>query len=154
VKAVRKNVSDKQLLDFHLSCRNFLKAVVAKLLNKTAIQYPLANNLAFLDPRLTSDTDKNKTHLKFVLRLLVQCNRVAESDVDEILHHHCEYAACMIDKEQDRFVNFDPVKSRVDILMHETMAGKDMYSKLWNVVRMLLVLSHGQASCRKRLFNK
>jgi len=34
VKAVRKNVSDKQLLDFHLSCRNFLKVVVAKLLTR------------------------------------------------------------------------------------------------------------------------
>jgi len=43
-------------------------------------------------------------------------------------------------------VNFYPVKTRVDILMHETMAGKDMYSKLWNIVRMLLVLSHGQAA--------
>jgi len=29
--------------------------------------------------------------------------------------------------------------------MRETMVGKDMYSKLWNVVRMLHVLSHGQA---------
>jgi len=46
-------------------------------------------------------------------------------------------------------VNFDPVKSRVDILMNETMAGKDMYSKLWNVVRMLLVLSHGQAAVER-----
>ena len=55
----------------------------------------------------------------------------------------------MIDKEQDRFVNFDPVTSRVDILMHETMAGKDMYSKLWNVVRMLLVLSDGQAAVER-----
>jgi len=80
VKAVRKNVSDKQLLDFHLSCRIFLKAVVAKLLNKTAVQYPLANNLAFLYPRLISDTDKNKTRLKSVLHLLLQCNRAAESE--------------------------------------------------------------------------
>jgi len=48
-------VSDKQLLDICLSYRNFLKAVVAKLLNKTAVQYPLAKNFAFLDPRLTSD---------------------------------------------------------------------------------------------------
>ena len=70
----------------------------------------------------------------------MQCNRVVESDVGEILRQHSEYAASMIDKEQDRFVNFDPVRSRVDILMHETMAGKDMYCKLWNVVRMLLVL--------------
>ena len=55
----------------------------------------------------------------------------------------------MIDKRMRPFVNFDPVKSRVDILMHETMAGKDMYSKLWNVVRMLLVLSHGQAAVER-----
>ena len=46
-------------------------------------------------------------------------------------------------------MNFDPVKSRVDVLMHGTMAGKDMYSKLWNVVRMLLVLSHGQAAVER-----
>jgi len=48
-------------------------------------------------------------------------------------------------------VNFDPVKSRVDILMHENMTSKDMYwySKLWNVVRMLLVLSHGQAAVER-----
>ena len=55
----------------------------------------------------------------------------------------------MLDKEQDHFVNFDPVRSRVDILTHENMAGKDMFSKLWNVVRMLLVLSHGQAAVER-----
>jgi len=46
-------------------------------------------------------------------------------------------------------VNFHQVKSRVKILMHENMAGKDMYSKLWNVVRMLLVLSHGQGAVER-----
>jgi len=33
--------------------------------------------------------------------------------------------------------------------MHETMAGKDMYIKLWNVVSMLLVLLHGQAAVER-----
>ena len=46
-------------------------------------------------------------------------------------------------------MNFDQVKSRVDVLMHILIAGKDMYSKLWNVVRMLLVLSHGQAAVER-----
>jgi len=59
----------------------------------------------------------------------------------------------MLGKEQDRFVNFGPVKSRVDILTHENMAGKDMHSKLWNVVRMLLVLSHGQAAVERGLIS-
>ena len=30
-------------------------------------------------------------------------------------------------------MNIDPVISRVDSLMHETLAGKDIYSNLWNV---------------------
>ena len=33
--------------------------------------------------------------------------------------------------------------------MYETMAGKDIYSKLWKVFRMLLVLSHGQAAVER-----
>ena len=37
----------------------------------------------------------------------MQCNRVAESEVDEILHQHSEYAASMIDKERDHFVNYE-----------------------------------------------
>jgi len=43
------------------SCRNSRKAVVDKLLNKTAVQYPLANDLVFLDSRFICDTDKNKS---------------------------------------------------------------------------------------------
>ena len=57
MKAVTNNVSDKQLLDFCLSYSNFLKAVVAKRLNKTAVQYPLANNLAFLDSQHKQEQD-------------------------------------------------------------------------------------------------
>jgi len=44
-------------------------------------------------PSWNLDTDKNKTRLKSVFRLLVQCNRVAESEVDEILRQHSKYAA-------------------------------------------------------------
>ena len=52
-------------------------------------------------------------------------------------------------------MNFDPARSLVDSLLHETLAGKDTYSKIWKVIEMLLVVSHGQAGkCRKRLRSK
>jgi len=50
--------------------------------------------------------DRNETHLKSVLCLLVQCNRVAECEVDEILLQHSEYAASMIDKGTRLFCEF------------------------------------------------
>ena len=55
----------------------------------------------------------------------------------------------MLDKEPHCFAFFDPVKSEVNSVMHETFAGKDMYRKLWNVIRMLLVLSHGRATVER-----
>jgi len=103
----------------------------------------------FLDPKLIANIDKNKAHLKSVCCLLVQCNRVIESEVGEILRQYSEYANAMFDKERDRFVNFDPARSRVDSLLHQTLAGKDSYSKIWKVIKMLLVVSHGQASVER-----
>ena len=37
------------------------------------------------------------------------------------------------------FYELSRVKSRVDILIHSAIDGKDMYSKVWSVARMFLV---------------
>lgn len=149
LKELGKKVTDRQLLDFRVSCKNWLKATVAKLLNKTAVQYSLANNLSCLDPRLIQETEKNVTRMKSILRLLVQCNRVDPNEVDEMLRQYTDYNAAMREKELSKFQQFDPVKSRVDSLLFETMGGNECYSKIWKVVRILLVLSHGQASVER-----
>ena len=49
----------------------------------------------------------------------------------------------MIDKERDRFVNFDPVKSRVDILMHETINRYKIPRQLWKIKQFFLE-NHGK----------
>ena len=149
LKDLGKKVTDKQLLEFRLACKHWLKASATKLLEKTAVQFPLAHNLSFLDPRLISQTDKNKVRLKSILRLLVQNSRVNESDVDDILQQYIDYAGKMIETELKRFTDFEPGKCRVDTLMFETMEDKEMYSKVWKVVKMLLTLSHGQASVER-----
>ena len=74
-----------------MQCKSWLKATVQKLCHKTAVQYQLARNLQFLDPRNIGDKDLNCTRLKAVLQLLVHSNRVSESVVDEILREHSIY---------------------------------------------------------------
>jgi len=143
------NILWSKFRHFHLSWQTFLQAVVAKLLNETASQYPLADCLSFLDVQLIADRDKNKTRLKSVLCLLVQCNRVHKDDMDEILRQYSEYTTVMLDSEWHLFVNLDPIKSRMDSLMHETLTSKDVYRKLRNVIGMLLVLPHGQATVER-----
>jgi len=144
-----KKAKDKDILEFRLYCRKWLTATVCKLLNKTAVQYTLARNLAFLDPRTITDCETNQSRLKSFLRQLVQFNRVAATDVDDILHQYQDYAESMIHDHQEMFTSFNPSVSRVDTLMVDTMSRNDAYCKLWKVVKMLLVLSHGQATVER-----
>jgi len=95
---------------------------------------------------LRSQSQTNKFHLKSVLQQHVQFNRVAASDIDDILHQYEDYADNMIHDHHELFASFNPSASRLDTLMVTIMSRNDLYSKLWKVVKMLLVLSHGQAT--------
>jgi len=50
----------------------------------------------------------------------------------------------MIQHHRELFISFSPSASRLDTLMLDTMSRNDTYSKLWKLMKMSLVLSHGQ----------
>ena len=125
-----KKVKDKDVLEFRLECRKWLTTTVCKLLHKTAVQYTLARNLAFLDPRTITESETNPSRLKSVLRQLVQFNRVAATDVDDMLHNYQDYADSMINDHQEHFTSFNPSVSRLDTLLFDTISRNESYSKL------------------------
>ena len=47
------------------------------------------------------------------------------------------------------FKEFNPITSRLDILLYDTMAINSSYSSLWSCVSKLLLLSHGQATVER-----
>jgi len=55
----------------------------------------------------------------------------------------------MIHDHRELFTSFSPSVSRLDTLLVDIMSRNDSYSKLWKVVKMLLVLSHGQATVER-----
>ncbi len=50
---------------------------------------------------------------------------------------------------QDAFLSFRPGKDRLDELLYETITKRKDLSDLWLVTRMLLLLSHGQATVER-----
>jgi len=50
----------------------------------------------------------------------------------------------------DSFKNFSLAQNRIDRFTFETMTNNES-SKIWKIVKMLLVLSHGQASVERGL---
>ena len=60
----------------------------------------------------------------------MKCNRVSENDVDAILREYQGYIDEVKETHPQQFTKCDPVISRVDTLMVETMADKKSYAKL------------------------
>jgi hypothetical protein len=86
----------------------------------------------------------------FCLNLLVDAKRFPNTDVDGVVDEMCNFR----DESQHcselnaQFQAFS-TSYRLDTFWHAILL-KSTYKKLWNVVQMLMLLSHGQASVERR----
>ena len=73
---------------------------------------------------------------------------VSNNDVDEIIQQYSQYIDETVAPRCSDYTNFCVSTSRLDELLFDTMADNSSEHKLWSCMRMLLLLSHGQADSR------
>ena len=148
--------SDRQKFDFRSSCRDFLQALTSKILEKAPINYLLVRQLSWMDPRLMANPNErehNTTKLRRTLGMMEDAKRIQSSVGDSVLSQFSVFLSWLrTDSEASaKFSEFDPQdsSSRLDTLLLTYLAGKKQYSDLWELLKQLLVLSHGQASVER-----
>ena len=81
--------------------------------------------------------------MKGVLHTLVAAgSQVGTSICDKVLQEFREF----IDVASPAFANFEPKSDYLDVLLHKTIAPHSGWRSLWDVIHILFVMSHGQAS--------
>ena len=95
-----------------------------------------------LDPRKLKDKSKCKEKMKAVLSCLVEVNRVKDTECDEILQQFEKF----LDEHGSSLdmVSFDSSVHRLEILLYERMHKE---KSLWNVCKLLLLLSQSSVEC-------
>ncbi|XP_072564133.1 uncharacterized protein [Paramormyrops kingsleyae] len=143
-----KNISERQRLEIRMDCKKLLIALLEKLLKKAPVHHTLVRSMQCLDPRRMAECKELcVSQMRRMLHILVGAKHVNEAMCDDILREFREF--CDLAAFQAKFREFDPKNTRVDTLLHETMGTKPSFSKVWDVVKILLVLSHGQASVER-----
>lgn len=150
-QALRKaatGVSEKQIMDFRIQARNFLCEVCKKLLNKCPLSYSLVRNISCLNPNyIATNPSGCQTKFKRVLVVLKNANKVGD-DCDIIAEQYYQFVDSVPSIGKDKFLNFSKESDRLDIFYSDLLKdGK--YEKLLKVVKLLLVISHGQASVER-----
>lgn len=147
------NLTDEQRIQFRHDCRNFLVAVVKKVMDKAPIKSKLVRSLTWLDPRQlgkssTADVEKRLENLDITLGLLRVAGRVKEGQCDNVRREYAMLTEEVALEYASEFQEFNPAKHRLDELLVPIVSSKK-YSSLWPVVEQLLLLSHGQATVER-----
>ncbi|XP_022257363.1 uncharacterized protein LOC111089337 [Limulus polyphemus] len=139
-------IIERRILEFRVQAKQFLAAMTRKLIDRCPLKYALVRNMGCLNPKnMAKDKENTTAKLKRMLSSLTDANR-HEDSCDDILREYSE--ACDEASRSAEMREFDLKKDKLDSLMC-TFLSESRYSSLLKVVRMLLVLSHGQASTER-----
>ena len=102
---------------------------------------------------MAKDASDSVRKFKRVLSSLVTLKRTNASSADDIIRQYKEFWGVTVDENKAEFQNFDPFRSdnrdRVDCFLSKYMTQTEEYKSLWNLVSMVLCLSHGQATAER-----
>lgn len=143
-----KQVSERQAIEVRLDCKRLLITLLEKLLKKAPLQHTFVRSMQCLDPRrMAKSKEQCVKQMTRMLHILVECKHIDNAVCDETLREFkevCDMARC-----HTAFREFDPNTDRVDSLLYETVGSKPSFCRVWDLMKLVLVLSHGQASVER-----
>ncbi|KAL3207145.1 hypothetical protein MRX96_010462 [Rhipicephalus microplus] len=139
-------VSTKDAFAFRMECKQFLVNTTKKILEKSPLTYHLVRNLSSLDPRrMASKPDDCLAGFRKVLDALIAVGRLGEHERDSVLGEYTE----LLQEKKHNLRQFDKHTLGLDEFYLELLKGDSSYKHLWKVIRLLLILSHGQATVER-----
>ena len=86
---------------------------------------------------------------KVVLKKLVECQRLNIRDCDSLVLQYSEFLELATKVETSAFEEFNFKVDRLDVFLQKHIGSVTSLSKLWDLLRELLILSHGQATVER-----
>ena len=141
------SISDKELMAFRLESRSFLIAVVMKLILKCPLSYSLCTMVA-LDPReMVPYPNICRAKFKRMLTVLVNSNKLRGENCDSVFQEYSNFLDSVPIIGSDIFSS--SIEMFIELMIFSTHMTGDNCAALFDIVKILLVLSHGQASVER-----
>ena len=146
-----KKISDRAALQIKGNIRDAVLVLVKKMQKKCPLKYSLVRNLNCLNPLMVAASSKNaECFKKFdgVLNAFVNAKKVEASKCDVLRAQYNDFLTETVVENVDVFSEFDRKRERVDELYAKYM-NTEKYRDLFAMVKLILILSHGQASVER-----
>lgn len=147
-KLFKEQVTEKQIVVLKYECQKFVLTLLESLMAKCPVNYSLVRNASCIDPsQMAKDPIGCSRKMKSILMYFVQKKKIAAEDCDDILIQFSEFLENVVGQSPSEFLNYDRTEG-LDTFFSGYFL-KTPYGKVWDVIKMLLILSHGQASVER-----
>ena len=137
--------SESVKIQFRGECLDFFIGVVRKLQERCPLKYKLTRAVSSLNPNLIySNAQLAKKRMTELLTILHEAKLIGVSTSDPADLQFQEL--CILATGAPEFKNFDFCKERIDDFYVTILGEKPKFKKLFNVVKLVCVLSHGNAT--------
>ena len=140
-------ISGEEKKHFEFDAKAFLSSTAGKLLEKCPLKFLMVHFLRSLDPRVIGRSTSTSVKLfEHLLSCLLDAKRIREGDVDSIKREYSSFVQEVHDnpKVLEGFQSYSVCEDCLNSFLASHLKSSK-YQKLWNLVKCLLVLSHGQA---------
>lgn len=144
-----KKLSQLQLTAFFTECQTFLMEITKKMISKSPLKYLVVGYLASLDPRVMVKNEAASGKFQKLLSKLLSLNRLSAQECDTAKQQFEGLLKELKSYHMNECSNFDPRSQRLDSFFAGVLHDNDSFATLWKVVKMVLVLSHGQADVER-----
>ena len=143
-------VTNGQIVSFFNDVMLFIRSTVQKLLEKSPIFYNIVCNSLVFDPQVVvnENIEDIQCKLKKLLEHLIKLKILDSFCCDKVLVQFVEFVTHDVNLNIDKFKSFDRYKTKLDVFYFQTI-GLDKYKELKYVMKVILTLSHGQASVER-----
>ena len=147
----KKQLSARDVLQFQSECLSFMKELTAKLQQRSPLKYPIVRYLVSLDPRyMATKPSAAAEQFEKLLQKLYELRLQTAENCDIILQQYKQFVDEVQKYHKEQFLGFRIAEDPLDSLLYSHVGdAKPQYAALWDTIKMLLILSHGQSGVER-----
>jgi len=139
--------SDLQKMEFQMQVRKFIIALIQKTVERSPLKYKATRAISCISPSLILyNRTTSEARMTDLLQMLHDLGRITSTEADDAKAKFCELCASAKSKHKEQFDSFNKEEQNLDNFYSKIFAGDEKQVPLWKVVKMVLILSHGNAA--------
>uniref|UniRef100_A0A915HYV5 Uncharacterized protein n=1 Tax=Romanomermis culicivorax TaxID=13658 RepID=A0A915HYV5_ROMCU len=144
LKAILTSASDLQKMAFRSDCQLFISTILQKLIERCPLKYKLVRGLSALQPStICASITIAEERFNICLKMLYEVNHISSTVADNA---HDQFTTLLnIRSFKKAAASFDELSDRLDDFWF-IWAMKKSFNDSTFVIKMLLILSHGNAT--------